>query len=148
MSSISIGDLAALVQGTCFTEELVKQVLERLESYKYTPKSTDLGTLAFSMRLVDTNIKNRCSISVVPEELLTCAVDRACGEVLFSLMQTGGLSNDFNLELAVKSVQTGDTNVSFATEKSLTQEQRLDTLIYSLRNSGEDDLKYYRKIRW
>ncbi len=143
-----ISEIANRVEGTCFDESLIERVLEMLESLSYKPQSADVLVIVLSMVRVDNDIKNKCNTLSVPRDLHVNAVERVCGEVLFSLQQTGKLLKVFDLEVAVKSVQTGDTNVTFATENTLTQEQRLDTLIAGLRGSGKDDIKCFRKIQW
>ena len=72
------------------------------------------------------------------------------GNVLYNQKSTGQ-SDDLpvDLEIAVKSVQTGDTNVTFAIgEGSMTDEQRFDAIVSSLLNTGEGELICFRKIKW
>jgi len=78
------------------------------------------------------------------------AVDMAIGEFLtakktFSPDSIAGL----DLDIAVKQIQTGDTNTVFATgEGSLTAEQRLNAFLNYLLTYGRDEFSCYRKIRW
>ena len=72
-----------------------------------------------------------------------------CGAFLFALKQTGTLNTTFNLEAAVKQVQTGDTNVTFAIgDGSQTPEQRLNALLAYWMTNGEGDFVCYRKFKW
>lgn len=53
------------------------------------------------------------------------------------------------LDMAVKQIQTGDTNTVFATgEGSSTPEQRLNSFLNYLLTYGRDQFSCYRKIRW
>lgn len=53
------------------------------------------------------------------------------------------------VDVAVKQIQTGDTNTVFATgEGSLTAEQRLNAFLNYLLTYGRDEFSCYRKIRW
>lgn len=55
----------------------------------------------------------------------------------------------FDLEYAVKQIQTGDTNTVFATgEGSLTPEQRLTSFINYLLSYGKAEFNSFRRIRW
>ena len=78
-------------------------------------------------------------------------MDRICGELLFSKKQTGKLNaeNGFDIEVAIKQVQAGDTNVTFAVgEGSETLETKLNKLISYLMKLGEGDFICYRQLQW
>ena len=71
------------------------------------------------------------------------------GNFCFLKSRVGNLDDAFNLEVAVKKVSVGDTDVEFAIgEGSDTAENRLNQLIEHLRTSGEGELVCYRKIKW
>ena len=126
-------------------------VLLRLDSFGYTPSDNDSWMIAFSIQKVENHIKNSCNISAIPDGLKEVAVDRICGEFLFSKKQTGKLNaeNGFDIEMAVKQVQAGDTNVTFAVgEGSETLETKLNKLISYLLNCGEGDFVCYRQLQW
>ena len=86
----------------------------------------------------------------IPDGLVNIAVDMAVGEFLtakktFSPDSIAGL----DLDMAVKQIQTGDTNTVFATgEGSSTPEQRLNSFLNYLLTYGRDQFSCYRKIRW
>lgn len=120
-------------------------VLERLISLGCNGGS-DLLAIDFCIQKVENHIKSYCNIAYIPDELIEIVVDRVCGEFLFSKKQIGQLDNTFNFEAAVKSVQAGDTNVSFDTTQS--PENRFDALLNYLQSRGEGDLICYRKIKW
>jgi len=127
--------------------ELVK---ERLKSFGYEPTEGDKFALAFGVQKVENTIKNDLSTPSIPEGLLNIAVNMAVGEFLtakktFAPDSIAGL----DLDMAVKQIQTGDTNTVFATgEGSLTDEQRLNAFLNYLLTYGRDEFSCYRKIRW
>lgn len=132
-------------------EEFIEEILKRLISFGYTPNENDSWIITFCMQKVENHIKNSCNISEIPNELKEVEIDRICGEFLFSKKQTGQLNaeNGFDLEMAIKQVQAGDTNVTFAVgEGSETLETKLNTLISYLLNYGESDFICYRQIKW
>ncbi|HUM42445.1 MAG TPA: hypothetical protein PKI14_05825, partial [Fervidobacterium sp.] len=56
---------------------------------------------------------------------------------------------DIDIDAAVKQIQEGDTNVTFAFGNgSMTPEQRLDSLIAYLMTSGKSQFVHYRRLRW
>ena len=132
-------------------EEFIKKILQRLISFGYTPSEADSWMITFCMQKVENHIKNSCNISEIPDELKEIEIERICGEFLFSKKQTGQLNaeNGFDVEMAIKQVQAGDTNVTFAVgEGSETLETKLNALISYLMNFGEGDFVCYRQIKW
>ena len=95
---------------------------------------------------VQWRIKNLTNQKEVPEGLESMAVSMAVGEYLNMKKATGSLEG-FDLEAAVKQIQEGDTNISFAVgEGSLTPEQRLNSLIDYLINGRIGEI--YRYSGW
>lgn len=132
-------------------EEFIKKILQRLMSFGYKPSEADSWMITFCMQKVENHIKNSCNISEIPDGLKEIEIDRICGEFLFSKKQSGQLNanNGFDIEMAIKQVQAGDTNVTFAVgEGSETLEAKLNTLISYLINYGEGDFVCYRQIKW
>ena len=80
---------------------------------------------------VQWRIKNLSNLSEIPEGLESLAVSMAVGEYL------------------VKSIQEGDTNITFALgEGSSTPEQRLNSLIDYLINGRIGEIYRYRRLVW
>lgn len=132
-------------------EEFIEKILQRLMSFGYTPSEADSWMITFCMQKVENHIKNSCNISEIPDGLKKIEIDRICGEFLFSKKQTNQLNadNGFDVEMAIKQVQAGDTNVTFAVgEGSETLETKLNALISYLMNYGEGDFVCYRQIKW
>lgn len=83
----------------------------------------------------------------MPEGLESIAVYMAIGEYL-SFKKTSGQLESIDLELAVKQIQEGDTNIQYAIgDGSQTPEQRLDSLIAFLLNRASELVKY-RRLVW
>ena len=123
---------------------------ERLRSIGYAVKDSDDITINFAMQKVENTIKNDCNISAIPDGLMHIAIDMVVGEFLMSkkTFAPNELLN-LNLDSAIKQIQEGDTNISFAVgEGSKTDEQRLDNFIDYLLNYGRDEFITYRRFRW
>lgn len=130
-----------------FDTETVKN---RLKSFGYEVKEGDEFSLTFCIEKVRSTIKNEINRQDVPERLEHIAIDMAVGEFLLSKKTFA--PNDlvgFDLDYAVKQIQTGDTNTVFATgEGSLTPEQRLTTFINYLLSYGRDEFNSFRRLKW
>lgn len=97
---------------------------------------------------VQWRIKNLTNLQAVPEGLESMAVSMAVGEYL-NMKKANGQLEGFDLEAAVKQIQEGDTNISFAVgEGSLTPEQRLNSLIDYLINGRIGEIYRYRRLVW
>lgn len=129
---------------------MIEKVKGRLVALGYTFKDGDELILNFSIQKVVSTIKNECNVSDVPDGLESIAIDMAAGEFLltkktYSPDDLAGL----DLEMVVKQIQTGDTNITFALGAgSSTPEQRFDTFVNYLLNYGWDQFSVYRKIKW
>ena len=129
---------------------MLDRIKERLQSLGYTVKDSDDIAINFAMQKVENTIKNDCNISAIPDGLMNIAIDMVVGEFLMSkkTFAPNDLLN-FNLDSAIKQIQEGDTNISFAVgEGSKTDEQRLDSFIDYLLNYGRDEFVTYRRFRW
>lgn len=126
---------------------LTELVLQRLDSFGYTPTEADVFCIGFSVQKVENSIMNDCGVAEVPEGLTNIAVDMVCGEVLGTLYLTGKLSmDDLDLDGAIASVSAGDTSVSF--DNSTSDEGKFNTLVQLLKDGGRGELACYRTIRW
>lgn len=129
---------------------MLERIKERLQSMGYAVKDSDDIAINFAMQKVENTIKNDCNISAIPDGLMNIAIDMVVGEFLMSkkTFAPNDLLN-FNLDSAIKQIQEGDTNISFAVgEGSKTDEQRLDSFIDYLLNYGRDEFITYRRFRW
>lgn len=128
----------------------VDAVKERLTGLGYTVKDADEVSLTFCVEKVRSTIKNEINWQDVPEGLEHIAIDMVVGE--FLLAKKTFAPDDltaFDLNYAVKQIQTGDTNTVFATgEASQTPEQRLTTFINYLLSYGKAEFSSFRRLRW
>lgn len=126
---------------------MLDDVTKRLESFGYVVTAADSWVLDFIIQKTENHIKNQCNTLTVPEGLHHIAVDMAVGEFLLGKKSIGQLTG-FNFESAVKSIQEGDTNITFAFGSgSMTPEERMNALIIFLMHS-ETDFSSYRCIKW
>lgn len=129
---------------------MLERIKERLQSIGYAVKDSDDIAINFAMQKVENTIKNDCNIPAIPDGLMNIAIDMVVGEFLMSkkTFAPNDLLN-LNLDSAIKQIQEGDTNISFAVgEGSKTDEQRLDSFIDYLLNYGRDEFITYRRFRW
>lgn len=98
---------------------------------------------------VQWRIKNLSNLSEIPEGLESLAVSMVVGEYL-NMKKCSGQLEGFDLDAAaVKSIQEGDTNITFALgEGSSTPEQRLNSLIDYLINGRIGEIYRYRRLVW
>ena len=123
------------------------QVVELLTALGVTGVSGD-PLLDLALATAPQRIMNFTNLPTMPDELASLAVSMAAGEYLNLKKGTGQLEG-FDLETAIKQIQQGDTNISFAIgDGSLTPEQRLDSLIDFLSNGRRDELYRFRRLVW
>ena len=126
---------------------MLDDVKKRLESFGYEVTEADAWVLDFIIKKVENHIKNQCNTSTVPEGLYEIAVDMAVGEFLLGKKNIGQLTG-FDLDAAIKSIQEGDTNITYAFGNgSMTPEERLNQLIDYLMHP-EADFVSYRCLKW
>lgn len=122
-------------------------VVAMLTALGVTGADTDPLLDIFLMN-VQQRIMNKINCSSIPEGLEGVAVYMAVGEYLNAKKATGQLTG-FDLDAAVKSIQEGDTNITFALgEGSSTPEQRLNSLIDYLINGRIGEIYRYRRLVW
>lgn len=111
--------------------------------------AADDPLLDIALNNVQWRIKNLSNLSEIPEGLESLAVSMAVGEYL-NMKKCSGQLEGFDLDAAaVKSIQEGDTNITFALgEGSSTPEQRLNSLIDYLINGRIGEIYRYRRLVW
>lgn len=124
------------------------QVISMLTALGVTGAATD-PLLDILLQNVQQRILNKTNQSVIPEGLESVAVYMAVGEYL-NMKKCSGQLEGFDLDAAaVKSIQEGDTNITFALgEGSSTPEQRLNSLIDYLINGRIGEIYRYRRLVW
>ena len=126
-------------------ESFFEAVLQRLDSLGYTAIDGDELLICFSAQKVENNIKNSCNVLLIPDGLFNVAVDMVYGDFLSTKKGLGGLTG-FDFGVAVKSIQEGDTNITFV--DGLSAEQQFDKIIGDLRSPGESKFVSFRKMKW
>lgn len=126
-----------------------KNVIEFLKALGVTGADTN-PLLDMVIKLVDTSLKNLTNQRTVPTGLKPLAVRMAAGEYMLALKGAGQLDwFNLDLEAAIKQIQEGDTNTTFAIgEGSLTPEQRLDSLINYLITAPVGEINRFRRLVW
>ena len=111
--------------------------------------AADDPLLDIALNNVQWRIKNLSNLSEIPEGLESLAVSMAVGEYL-NMKKCSGQLEGFDLDAAaVKSIQEGDTNITFALgEGSSTPEQRSNSLIDYLINGRIGEIYRYRRLVW
>ena len=106
--------------------------------------------LVFICSSVQERICNETNQDKVPDGLHYMAVEMAVGEYLRNRKNAGQLEGiEIDVDAAVKSIQEGDTNITFAVgEGSMTPEQRLESLIEYLINGRTKEFIRYRRLLW
>ena len=123
------------------------QVISMLTALGVTGAAND-PLLDMVLNNVQWRIKNLSNLSEIPEGLESLAVSMTVGEYL-NIKKCSGQLEGFDLDAAVKSIQEGDTNITFALgEGSSTPEQRLNSLIDYLINGRIGEIYRYRRLVW
>ncbi len=129
------------------TDAFFNAVLQRLISLKYKLEENDDWILCFAMQGVENHIKASCNVTSIPDELFNIAVDRVCGEFLFTKKQTGQLTIEgLDLDGAIASISEGDTSVSFVAGAS--DDDRFNQLVNYLKTKGDGDFVCFRRLKW
>ena len=126
---------------------LADDIKARLETFGYVCTGNDDWLIDFTTLKIENDIKTQCNTDIIPEELYQTKVDMIVGEFLFAKKNMGQLP-ELDLAAAVKSIQEGDTNITFAIGSgSSTPEQRFDAIVNSLRNPSIN-FGSFRRIKW
>lgn len=123
------------------------KVISLLKALGVTVPDTD-PLIDFIINSVTERIKNETNQAAIPEGLGFMAVEMVVGQYLKWKKDCGQLEG-FDLDAAVKSIQEGDTNITFAIgEGSATPEQRLNNLIEYLINGRTREFIRHRRLVW
>jgi len=121
-------------------------VKARLEQLGYTPTVSDDSMIAYEISKVSSTVKRTLNLVVLPEyDMEEVLIDIVCGEFLAVKRSLGEYTPE-NVTQAVKSIQEGDTNITF--DNKSTPDARLDSLIGWLSSGHNGALLTYRRIRW
>lgn len=110
--------------------------------------AADDPLLGFIVNSVTERVKNETNQQEIPEGLRFMAAEMVAGQWLNTMKGAGRLEG-FDLDAAVKQIQEGDTNITFAVgDASASPEQRLDSLINYLMNGRTREFIRYRRMLW
>ena len=123
----------------------VDDIDKRLQSLSYTLQKNDSWAVNFTIQSVFNTIKNNCNTTTIPEGLYNIAVNMVCGEFLATKKVLGQLS-DTQMQSVIKSIEEGDTKITYANEKSLNT--LFDTLMNNLRAGNASEFIRYRRLKW
>ncbi len=126
--------------------KFINDLFERLIAFGYEPTENDIFLVGFSIIKIDSNVKTFCNISNIPTELYTTIIDLCVAEILATLTSSGKLDSDFESNELVKSVNIGDTSVTFDTKSSVSEQ--MNNLIDNLMVKAQRSVICYRKLRW
>lgn len=125
------------------SENVTDESTEASEVYEFTPVEEMILSFNIDKSVREMEMKLN---SDIPEAFEYALVDMIVGEFLMSQKSLGTLKmNAIDYNMVVKSIQEGDTNITFADGSS--DSQKLDVLISYLMHP-EIDYADYRKIRW
>ncbi len=126
---------------------LREKVVAFLEALGVTGAADD-PLVDFVISNVEYKVLNETNTDLpMPDGVGNVAVDMAVGEYL-KVKKASGQLDGFDLEVAVKQLQEGDTNIQYAIGAgSTTPEQRLDTLIETL-IGRKQELYRFRRLVW
>lgn len=123
----------------------IDDVKHNLKSYGYIATSGDDWLINFCIEKVNEHIKSFTNQSKVPAGLKYVALDMATGEVLSAKKQSGELTA-ITFEAVAKSIQEGDTIVTYATDVS--PEKQFDMMIDRMIHGHQAQLVSYRRLKW
>lgn len=128
---------------------MLEEVKDRLKTFGITTMIEDSFLLNFINDKVTNHIKTQTNLNEIPIPLHLIAVDMAVGEFLLMKKSMGQLViEDLDFGLVAKSVQDGDTTVTYAIDdNNITPEARFDAFINYLKHEGFDYIAY-RVIKW
>ena len=126
---------------------MLEKARELLAALGFTV-AVDDALLVFIENSVTERVKNETNQSEIPEGLEYLSAEMVVGEYL-NLKKNSGELEGFDTEAAIKQIQEGDTNITFALGAgSSTPEQRLDNLINYLINGRTREFIRYRRVIW
>lgn len=129
------------------TEQFIEAVLLRLSSFGYEVNNSDEWLMAFCIQKVTNHIMNSCNTNELPDGLFYIAVDRVCGEFLYTLRTTGKLElENIDISGAIKEIVEGDVTIKFDTSTS--DDEKFTKFVDYLKTEGMGDEVCYRKLKW
>ena len=108
----------------------------------------DQWMIRFMAEKAEQEIKNACNVQAVPEGLYKAWVQLTVADFLGARLSSGILDGEtIDFEPALKTLQEGDTSITWAADASQTPEQRLNLFIDGLRTCRNQFIRY-RRLCW
>lgn len=126
--------------------ELATRAAELLAALGLTTPPEDPLLQHLTCGVVDA-IKAETHQDEVPEGLNRAAVYMAVGQYL-QIQKAMGRLSEIDLDPVVRSIQEGDTSVTYAVSDGATPEQRLDGLITWMVGCGKPLYPAFRRFTW
>lgn len=126
----------------------LREVFKLIQAIGYTMTDGDEWLVGFCVQKIEQEIKNTCNVQSVPIGLYKCATGLVVAEFLTMKRANGNLdSESLNFEPAVKSIQEGDTQITYAVETGSSGEQRLNVFLGAC-YQGREQFIGYRRLKW
>ncbi len=123
----------------------LEKIKLRLKSLGYEVTDEDVFALEFVMGKIEQYIKHFCNIDEVPECLEYPFIELCVSDFMISKLSMGKLES-MELEQVVKTIEDGDTTVSF--QSGMDANTRFVTYFDSLTKTQEQSLLRHRKLVW
>ncbi len=123
---------------------LTEKIILMLEAMSFELEENDRTLVSYILENVKRSVLNYCNLKELPEELESAVINATCAEYIRAWKNTGKM-NGKTAEAVVKSVQEGDTTITFAEGEA--PGKKLDRLISSM-ELDYSALNAFRRLRW
>ena len=135
----------SVVAMTGLDPSFVDDIDKRLQSLSYVLQEGEDWAVNFVIQSVTNTIKNNCNTTEIPDGLYNVAINMCVGEFLATKKVLGQLTDD-QMESVIKTIEEGDTKITYADEKSLST--LFDTFTNNLRAGNASEFTRYRRLLW
>lgn len=126
--------------------EFLKETEDRIKAIGYAFKDADKYVLTFTANSEVEKFNNKCNTDYININLKYSLINAIVSEFYTLKLLTNGLGEEFNFEIAVKSLSEGDTSYTFDT--NMTDEEKFKLLLSNLKAGSGSDYLCYRQIKW
>lgn len=133
-------------------EVAARDVADRLDALGFPTAEAEAPLLSYTLEKAAQYIRNECNLSQIPQALRYALIDLTAADYLLARKAVPAAGEDAvpGFEQAVKTIQEGDTTVTYMTagEGGSTPESRLDRLIAEIRGDALAQLLPFRRLVW
>jgi hypothetical protein len=123
---------------------MFERVTDMISGFGFEVEDEDNDFIRLCIDSAKEYILDYCNLNTLPPNLISACAELACGKYLKKKLAMGELENaDF--DMAVQSLQEGDVNISYNTDKS---SRNIFIDIVENLNDISERLIRYRKINW